>query len=66
MASDNSALVKAAEEFLVAAKAFDGNPVSRMALTKQADNLRYQAEDPFGTIMRQWDQVNPPQFCSPC
>ncbi|GAB7365133.1 hypothetical protein MBLNU230_g6222t1 [Neophaeotheca triangularis] len=59
MAQDtNSALVEAAEKFLAAAKKFDGDPLERMALTKQADNLRYHAEDGFGTIMRQWDQVH--------
>lgn len=57
MAQDNSALVEAAEQFLAAAKKFDGDPIARMRLTKHADNLRYQAEDGFGTIMRQWDQV---------
>jgi hypothetical protein len=50
-------LVKAAEEFLAAAKIFNGEPDARAALVKQADNLRYYAEDGFGTIFRQWDHV---------
>lgn len=58
MADDNAALVKAAEDFLAAAKSFNGDPIARMSLTRQADNLRLQAEDGMGTIMRQWDQVS--------
>lgn len=57
MSHDNTALVNAAEEFLAAAKSFDGNPIARMDLTRQANNLRIQSEDGFGTIIRQWDQV---------
>lgn len=57
MTDTNNALVRAAEDFLAAAKGFNGDPLARMALVKQADNLRYQAEDGFGTIMRQFDQV---------
>ncbi|KAK3686895.1 hypothetical protein LTR37_019337, partial [Vermiconidia calcicola] len=53
-----AALVKAAEEFLAAAKSFDGDQLARMSLTKQADNLRYLSEDAFGTIYRQWDSVS--------
>lgn len=55
--NDKATLVKAAEEFLAAAKSFDGDPGARAALTKQADNLRYYSEDGFGTILRQWDSV---------
>jgi len=58
MAKDNFELVKAAEEFLASAKAFDGNPIARMGLAKQADNLRYHAEDGLGTMLRQWDQLH--------
>lgn len=36
---EKTTLVKAAEDFLATAKSFDGNPLARMALVKQADNL---------------------------
>lgn len=55
--TEKAVLVKAAEDFLAAAKNFDGNPLARAALMKQADNLRYYSEDSFGTILRQWDSV---------
>lgn len=56
--SDKTALVQAAEDFLAAAKAFNGDDVmARAGLMKQADHLRLLVEDPFGTIMRQWDVV---------
>lgn len=57
LATEKAVLVKAAEEFLAAAKKFDGSPLARTALMKQADNLRYYSEDAFGTILRQWDSV---------
>lgn len=55
--TDNTALIQAAEDFLVAAKAFDGDPVARAGLMKQADNLRWYSEDAGGTLFRQWDSV---------
>ena len=55
--TDNTALIKAAEDFLTAAKRFDGDPVARADLTKQADNLRWYSEDAGGTLFRQWDAV---------
>ena len=54
---EKATLVKAAEDFLSAAKSFDGDPIARMSLMKQADNLRYYSEDAIGTITRQWDSV---------
>lgn len=54
---DNTTLVKTAEQFLAAAKGFNGDPNERMKLVKQANNLRIQSEDGFGSILRQWDQV---------
>lgn len=57
MTSSNADLVKAAEDFLAAAQSFNGDPMARMGLVKQADNLRIHAEDGFGSILRQWDNV---------
>ena len=54
---NNARLVKAAEDFLTAAKSFNGDPLARAELVKQADNLRYFAEDGMGTILRQLEQV---------
>ncbi|KAK5131067.1 hypothetical protein LTR08_001353 [Meristemomyces frigidus] len=55
---DTTTLVKAAEDFLASVKNFDGNPIARAALVKQADNLRYHSEDGFGTILRQFDGIH--------
>lgn len=56
--TDNTALIKAAEDFLAAAKNFNGDPVARAGLMKQADNLRWYSEDAGGTLFRQWDSVS--------
>ena len=56
--TENTALVKAAEDFLAAAKGFNGDPIARTELMKQADNLRYYSEDAGGTLFRQWDTVS--------
>ena len=57
-ATDNSALVKAAEDFLAAAKSFKGDPGARTNLMWKANNCRFFAEDAGGTMFRQWDTVD--------
>ncbi|KAF2763086.1 o-methyltransferas-like protein [Pseudovirgaria hyperparasitica] len=54
----NASLVAAAEDFLAAAKAFNGEPMGQMALVKKADKLRYLSEGPRDTIFRQWDTIH--------
>ncbi len=56
--TDNTALVKEAEDFLAAAKSFDGNYLKRIDLTRRANNLRWLSEDAGGTLFRQWDTVS--------
>ena len=56
-ATDKTALIKAAEDFLATAKKFDGDPVARTELTKKADDLRRYSEDAGGALFRQWDTV---------
>lgn len=56
-ATEKAALIEAAEEFLAAAKKFDGDPIDRTELTKKADNLRWYSEDAGGALFRQWDTV---------
>lgn len=56
--NDNAALIKAAEDFLAAAKKFKGDPIARMSLMNKADNLRLHSEDAMGTMYRQCNHVN--------
>lgn len=55
---DNSALVAAAEEFLAAAKSFNGEDGRRVDLMKQAYALRYHVEDARGMLFRHWEAVS--------
>lgn len=57
LTDEKAAIIKAAEDFLAAAKKFDGDPILRTELTKKADNLRWYSEDAGGALFRQWDTV---------
>ena len=45
LTQEKALLIKAAEDFLAAAKKFNGNPKDRVTLMNQADNLRFLSED---------------------
>ncbi|KAF2809937.1 o-methyltransferas-like protein [Mytilinidion resinicola] len=58
MATNHSALIKAAEQFLATAKEYKSDHLTQMDMLKQLDKMRLTLEGPMDPILRQWDTIH--------